>query len=147
MHVTLVFFWFCVTVCSHLRAVVYIFYTLFHYKFIIAFLFVYFVYKFIKEERFFFFSFFHSVFAKKLVSYIFYPPSALSRGCFFVIPIPSFSGKRLVRWIGFRGRAAYRDEECLAFRQVLQLPSSRWLNLGVTSGPLYRYGIWQCAGE
>lgn len=51
-----------------------------------------------------------------------------------------------MHWIGFPGRVTYINQDFLIFQEILQLPHSGWVNLGITEGPSHSSGSRQCAG-
>lgn len=55
--------------------------------------------------------------------------------------------RRQMHWIAFPGRVTYSNRNFLTFQQMLQLPFSRWVNLGITVVPLRSFGSRQCAGQ
>lgn len=54
--------------------------------------------------------------------------------------------RRQMHWIAFPGRVTYSNRNFLTFQQMLQLPFSGWVNLGITVVPLCSVGSRQCAG-
>jgi hypothetical protein len=55
--------------------------------------------------------------------------------------------KSLKIWIAFLGRVTYSNQNFLTFQQMLQLPFSELVNLGITVVPLCSFGSRQCAGQ
>jgi len=51
-----------------------------------------------------------------------------------------------MHWIAFPGRVTYSNQNFLTFQQMLQLPFSGWVNMGIIVVLLCIVGSRQCAG-
>jgi len=49
--------------------------------------------------------------------------------------------RRQMHWIAFPGNVTYSNQNFLTFQQMLQLPFSGWVNLGIMCGALMQF--WQ----
>jgi hypothetical protein len=55
--------------------------------------------------------------------------------------------RRQMYWIAFPSRVTYSNQNFLTFQQMLQLPFSGWVNLGIIVVPLCSFGSRQCAED
>jgi hypothetical protein len=55
--------------------------------------------------------------------------------------------RRQMHWIAFPGRVTYSNQYFLTFQQMLQLPFSGCVNMGIIVVPFCNFGSRQCAGQ